>query len=42
MFNEATFREMILPSSGNVNDDVAHIQRKYAELDGNNRTSRPA
>ena len=25
MFNEATFREILLPSSGNVNDYVAHI-----------------
>ena len=25
MFNEATFREILLPSSGNVNGYVAHI-----------------
>ena len=25
MFNEATFREIFLPSSGNVNDYVTHI-----------------
>ena len=25
MFNEATFREILLPSSGNVNDYVAYI-----------------
>ena len=28
------------PSSGNVNDYVAHIQRKSADLDGNNKTCR--
>ena len=33
MFNEATFREMLLPSLGNDNDYVAH--RKYADPDGN-------
>ena len=38
MLNEATFREILLPSLGNVNDYVAHIQRKYADLDGNNKT----
>ena len=37
MFNEATFREILLPSSGNVNDCVTHIERKYADLDGNNK-----
>ena len=35
MFNEATFREMLLPSLGNDNDYVAHIYRKYADPDGN-------
>ena len=28
----------LLPSSGNVNDYVAHIYRKYADLYGNNKT----
>ena len=32
-FNEATFREMLLPSAGNMNG--------YADLDGNNRTCNP-
>ena len=36
MFNEATFREILVPSSGNVNDYVKQIYRKDAELDGNN------
>ena len=30
MFKWATFREILLPSSGNVNDYVAHIYFKYA------------
>ena len=38
MFNKAMFREILLPSSGNVNDYVAHI---YADLDGNNRACGP-
>ena len=35
MFNEATFREILLASSENLNDYVVHISRKYADLDGN-------
>ena len=38
MFNEVTFREILLPSQGNVNDYVAQIKRKYADLQGNNKT----
>ena len=38
MFKWATFREILLPSSGKVNDYVTHIQRKYADLYGNNKT----
>ena len=38
MFNEVKFRGILLPSSDNVNDYVAHIQRKYADLDRNNKT----
>ena len=38
MFKWATFREILLPSSGNVNDYVAHISSKYADLYGNNKT----
>ena len=30
MFNEATFREMLLPGSGNVNDCVTRISSKDA------------
>ena len=30
MFNEDTFWEILLPSSGNI--------KKYADLDGNNKT----
>ena len=37
MFNETTFREVLL-SSAKVNDYVAQISRKYVNLDGNNRT----
>ena len=33
MFNEATFREILVLSSGNINDFVTHILRKYADLD---------
>ena len=40
MFIEAAFREILLPSTGNVNDFVAHIERKYVNLYGN-RTSGP-
>ena len=32
MIKWATFREIHLPSLGNVNDYVAHIQRKHADL----------
>ena len=38
MFNEAAFPEMLLPSSGNVNDSVVHIYRKYADLNGTEYT----
>ena len=38
MFNGAMFREIVLPSSANVNDYIAHIQKEYAALDGKNRT----
>ena len=38
MFKWATFREILIPSSGNVNDYAAHIVRKYADLYGNNKT----
>ena len=41
MFNEATFWEMLLRSSGNVYDYVGHIHNKFADLDGNSRISRP-
>ena len=32
MFNEATFRVILLISTGNINDCVGHIYRKYADL----------
>ena len=35
------FWKIRLPPSGNVNDDGAHIYKKYANLDGKNRTYRP-
>ena len=38
MFNEATFRKILLPSSGNVNDYAAHIQSKYKDLNKTNKT----
>ena len=38
MLKWATFREILLPSSGNVNDYVAHIYRKYADLYGKDKT----
>ena len=41
MFNEARFREMLRPSSGNVNDYFTHICSKYADLEGSNKTCRP-
>ena len=28
----------LLPSSGNLNNHIVHIYRKYADLDGNNGT----
>ena len=40
MFNEATFQEILLPSLSNVNDYVAHIKRKCADLGGNNKNYR--
>ena len=33
MFNEATFREILLPSLGNVNDYVAHVQPETIEFE---------
>ena len=41
MFNEATFWELHLPSSGNLNDYVVRINSKYADLDKSNRICRP-
>ena len=41
MFNEVMFGEILLPVLGSVNDFVAHIQRKYADLDRNKRTCVP-
>ena len=38
MFNEAMFREILLASSGNVNDYAVHIERKYVDLYRNNKT----
>ena len=38
IFNEAKSRKILLSSSGNLNDNVAHIERKYADLDGNSKT----
>ena len=40
MFNEATLREILLPSSDNINDYVTNVYRKSADLDRNNRTCR--
>ena len=33
---DATFRVMLLPSLGIMNDYVTYIYRKYARLDGDN------
>ena len=41
MLNEDTFLEILLTSSGKVNDYVAHIHRKYTDQDGNIRTLVP-
>ena len=41
MFDEATFREILFPSSGNVNNYVAHIERSYSHMDGNKRPCSP-
>ena len=38
MFKWATFLEILLPSSGNVNDYIVHIERKYPDLYGNNKS----
>ena len=40
MFNGSTFKKILLPSLCNVNDYVAHIDRKYADLERNNRICR--
>ena len=40
-FNKSTLWEILLPSSGNVNGYVAHIRRKYDDLEGDNKTCRP-
>ena len=39
MHTETTFRKKNLPTSGNVNDYVTHIERKYADLDRSNKTT---
>ena len=41
MVNEATFQEILLPSSGNLDDYDVHIFSKYVDLDGNSRTCGP-
>ena len=38
MLNETTFREMLLPSSGKVNDYATHIYSKYDGLEGLHRS----
>ena len=35
---DPTIREVLLPSSGNASDYVAHLYIKYPKLHGNNRT----
>ena len=35
-FSEATFREILLPSLGNVNNYIAYIYREHTDLDGVN------
>ena len=41
MICEGIFQEILLPSSGNANDYVAHIETKQADLNKNNRTCGP-
>ena len=41
MFNETNFREILLPSSGNTNDYVAHNYRKYVNLGRNKGACEP-
>lgn len=41
MFNESAFKKILLPSLGNVNNDIAYIQRKYVDLEINSRICRP-
>ena len=36
MFNEATFQDILLPSTGNVNDCATYFYRKYTDLRRNN------
>ena len=38
IFNDATFQEILLPSSGNVNDYITHILRTYEDLDWHDET----
>ena len=38
MFNEATFQDIFLTSSGNVKYHARHIYRKYEDLDRKNKT----
>ena len=37
MFNEATFREILLPSPDNINNYATLIYGKYGEEDENNK-----
>ena len=41
VFIEAVFRVVHLPLSSKVNDNVAYINGKYVDQDGNSRTCRP-
>ena len=41
IFIEAAFRVVLLPSSSETNDNVAYINGKYVDQDGNNRTCGP-
>ena len=34
MFSNGMFREILLPSSGNLNSSVKYIDRQYTDLDG--------
>ena len=41
MFNETTFKEILPPSSDNVNDFIVHVYESNPDLDWGNKNYEP-